>query len=238
MQVESAENLKGLSIKIDHTLLRPTATQSEIQKLISEGIEYNFATVCILPFYVPYAKKYLQDFYEKNSGSEFLKICTVVGFPLGANPTSAKVEETKWCVQMGADEIDMVLCLPAFKNCDMDSVRKDISEVRNAAKDRVLKVIIETVFLNEEEKFLACSISEECGADFVKTCTGFNGGAASVEDISLMRKSVSPRVKVKASGGIRSYAQALELIHAGADRLGTSSGIAILQNLKGSMGNY
>ena len=210
---------------IDHTCLRQDATPADIEKLCREAAEFGFASVCVNPIYVSLAGKLL-------SGSE-VKTCTVIGFPLGADATDSKVAETEKAYSDGADEFDMVIPIGKLKSGDYDYVKNDISAVVKAAKGRTVKVIIETAFLSDEEKIAACRLSCEAGADFVKTCTGFSHveGApnkATAHDVALMKRSVSPHVLVKASGGIRSLSDALEMIDAGASRLGTSSGVKII----------
>lgn len=214
---------------IDHTCLKQDATPADIEKLCFEAWEYGFASVCVNPVYVPFAKDLLDG-----SG---VKVCTVIGFPLGANSTDTKVAETEKAYADGADEFDMVISVGKLKSGDHDYVRKDISAVVEAAKGKTVKVIIETAFLTDEEKIAACRLSSAAGAHFVKTCTGFSRveGApnkATAHDVSLMKNSVSPGVMVKASGGVRTLSDALEMISAGASRLGTSSGVKIILEAK------
>jgi deoxyribose-phosphate aldolase len=211
----------NLSSMIDHTLLKPDATVEQIKKLCTEARENKFASVCINPYYIPLAVECL-----RGSG---VTVCTVIGFPLGATTTRTKVAEAKEAVENGAGEVDMVINIGALKSGDMDAVRNDIESVVIAVKGRALvKVIIETCLLTDEEKVKACSIAKIAGADFVKTSTGFSTGGATVEDVKLMRQVVGTDMGVKASGGIRSYATAMDMINAGANRLGTSSGIKII----------
>jgi deoxyribose-phosphate aldolase len=217
----------SLSSMIDHTLLKPDATEEQIKKLCKEARENKFASVCINPHYVPLAVECLR-------GSD-VKVCTVIGFPLGASTTRTKVAEAKEVVENGAGEVDMVINIGALKSGDIDAVRNDIESVVIAVKDRALvKVIIETCLLTDEEKVKACQIAKMAGADFVKTSTGFSTGGATVEDVKLMRQVVGSEMGVKASGGVRSFAAAMEMIKAGANRLGTSSGVAIVKGARES----
>lgn len=213
-----------LSKYIDHTVLAADATRQKIIDLCREARENSFASVCINSSWVALAKKELEG-----SG---VNVCTVVGFPLGAASSAAKAFEAETAVKDGASEVDMVINVGALKSGMYDFVEEDIKAVRKAVGNKVLKVIIETCLLTDEEKKIACQLSEKAGADFVKTSTGFSKGGATVEDVRLMRASVSERVQVKASGGIRSYETALAMIEAGATRLGTSSGIAIINGEK------
>lgn len=206
---------------IDHTLLKPDATKAEIVKVCSEAKEYNFASVCVNEYYTGLVAKEL-------AGSE-VKVCTVVGFPLGASTTEVKVAETKSAIAAGAQEIDMVINIGALKDKEDAYVTEDIRQVKAAAGDKVLKVIIETCLLTEEEKVRACELSVKAGADFVKTSTGFSKGGSTPEDVALMKKTVNGKALVKASGGVRSYEDAMAVIKAGADRIGASAGIAIIK---------
>lgn len=209
---------------IDHTLLKADATDAQIKKLAEEAIEHGFASVCINPCHV----KYVADIL-KNSG---VKVCTVIGFPLGANTVEAKVFETKEAISNGAQEIDMVLNIGKLKVGDYDYVKNEIKAVTRAAKsfgDIIVKVILETCYLSDEEKIKACKITVDAGADFVKTSTGFGSGGATVHDVELMRKTVGENFGVKASGGIRTAEFAREIVKAGANRIGTSSGIQIVK---------
>jgi deoxyribose-phosphate aldolase len=217
---------------IDHTLLKADATAEEVTKLCREAIDNDFAAVCINPSYVTLAAKLLASYSPK--------VCTVVGFPLGANPGTTKAYEAKIAADDGAEEIDMVINIGAIKNQDYGLVQQEISDVCRECHDRstqqqkkiLVKVILETCLLTKEEIVKACEICVEAGADFVKTSTGFRTGGATVEDVALMRQAVGPTVGVKASGGIRDLETAMELINAGATRIGTSSGIKIVQRLK------
>jgi deoxyribose-phosphate aldolase len=212
----------NLNKYIDHTMLKPFATEADIKKLCDAAREMNTASVCINPCNVPLARRLLE-------GSD-VKICTVIGFPLGANTTAIKEAETEIAYTDGCDEFDMVINIGALKDKRYDYVRRDIEAVVKAAKGKTVKVIIETFYLTDDEKIIACRLACEAGADFVKTCTGFNDGIATTEDIKLMKAAVTGDVKVKASSGIRTYEKAAALIEAGAERLGTSSGAAILQD--------
>lgn len=209
---------------IDHTLLKSTAREEDIRKLCAEAREYDFASVCINPCYVPLAKELL-------AGSD-VKVCTVIGFPLGANRTAIKVAETEQAYQDGCDEFDMVICVGALKEGRDAYVRDEIVQIVRAAKGRCVKVIIETGLLTDEEKVRAVKLACEAGATFVKTCTGFTEGKATVHDVQLMAEHVTGGVKVKASGGIKTYEDAMALIEAGASRLGASSGVAIMAGAK------
>jgi deoxyribose-phosphate aldolase len=216
-------NNEKLASRIDHTILKPDATEGQIMKLCKEAVEYNFASVCINSSNIPIAAKLLK-------GST-VKLCTVVGFPLGAATTKTKVFETKEAIKNGAHEIDMVINIGALKSGKLDFVKRDIEEVVFAAKEKaIVKVIIETCLLTGEEKVKACIIAKEAKAAFVKTSTGFSTGGATVEDVKLMRQTVGLNMGVKASGGIKDYNTAIAMINAGATRLGTSSGIAIIKN--------
>uniref|UniRef100_A0A7C3I3H3 Deoxyribose-phosphate aldolase n=1 Tax=Gracilinema caldarium TaxID=215591 RepID=A0A7C3I3H3_9SPIR len=208
---------------IDHTILKPTATAEQIRELCAEARANHFASVCVNPCWVPLVAKELNN-------SDVL-VCTVIGFPLGANPTDIKVEETKWAVKNGAQEVDMVINIGALKGGDYKTVEEDIRAVVKAAGKATVKVIIETCFLSNDEKRIACEAAMKAGAHFVKTSTGFGTGGATVEDVKLMRKTVGDAMKVKASGGIRSYHDAIAMLDSGADRIGTSSGVAIVAEL-------
>jgi len=224
-RISSAPNIQqvpaGLGTYIDHTLLKPTATPEDIIKLCQEAKQFEFATVCINPTYVKLAK-------EKLQGTS-VKVCTVVGFPLGATTSTSKVCETLQAVVDGADEIDMVINIGLLKSGRVKEVEEDIRAVAQACQGRVLKVIIETALLSDEEKVTASILSKAAGADFVKTSTGFASGGATAKDVALMRKAVGPEMGVKASGGIRDLATAAQMIEAGATRLGTSASIAIVK---------
>ncbi|MFT4147605.1 MAG: deoxyribose-phosphate aldolase [Micrococcaceae bacterium] len=211
-----------LNSYIDHTLLKPNATQEQIVKLCEEAKEYNFASVCVNPVWVSLAAQELE-------GSA-VKVCTVIGFPLGATSTAAKVAETQQAIADGADEVDMVINMAAANAGDKKALVADISAVVQAAhsENAIVKVIIETSQLDENAKVLASEAAKDAGADFVKTSTGFNGGGATVDDIKLMRQTVGPDMGVKASGGVRNAQDAQALVDAGATRLGASAGIDIV----------
>lgn len=209
---------------IDHTLLKADATKEQIVTLCEEAKKYTFASVCVNPTWVKVASELL-------NGTE-VKVCTVIGFPLGANTSATKAFETEDAIKNGATEVDMVINIGALKDKNYDLVKEDIKAVVDAAKGKALsKVIIETSLLTNEEKEIACKIAVEAGADFVKTSTGFSTGGATVEDISLMRKTVGPEIGVKASGGVRSSEDTEKMITAGATRIGASSGVAIVNGL-------
>lgn len=212
---------KNVTKMIDHTLLKADATKEEIVKLVEEAQKYSFASVCVNPTWVKISADMLKDTPE-------VKVCTVIGFPLGASTSETKAFETKNAIENGANEIDMVINIGALKDKLDDLVEKDIKAVVEAAKGKALvKVIIETCLLTREEKVRACELSVKAGADFVKTSTGFSTGGATVEDIRLMRETVGPEIGVKASGGVRSREDALAMIEAGATRIGASSGVSI-----------
>ncbi len=217
-------NKKQLAQYIDHTILKPDADRKSIMKLCEEARQYDFAAVCVNPVHVRQCAVAL-------AGSP-VKVCTVVGFPLGANSTGIKAQEAVSAVSDGAEEVDMVINIGALKDQDYLFVQNDIYEVVQAAlqadSTTTVKVIIETGLLSDEEKQRACELAKKAGAHYVKTCTGFSGGGATAADIALMRKTVGPYMGVKASGGIKNYQQACELIAAGATRIGASAGIAII----------
>jgi deoxyribose-phosphate aldolase len=215
------QNVAGL---IDHTLLKADATQEQIKKLCEEAREYNFASVCVNPTWVKAASEWLK-------GSD-VKVCTVIGFPLGANTPETKAFETKNAIENGAHEVDMVINIGALKDKNDELVERDIRAVVAAATGKALtKVIIETSLLTEEEKIRACELAVKAGTDFVKTSTGFSTGGATVEDITLMRKTVGPKIGVKASGGVRNTMDATKIIEAGATRIGASAGVSIVKGL-------
>jgi deoxyribose-phosphate aldolase len=210
---------------IDHTILKPEATVEDVKKLCKEAKEYNFASVCVNGCYANLVSTEL-------TGSD-VKTCVVVGFPLGAMTKEAKAFETTDAINNGASEIDMVINVGALKDKNYDLLKDDIEAVVNAAKGKaIVKVIIETCLLSDEEKVKACEISKEAKADFVKTSTGFSSGGATKEDIALMRKTVGPGLGVKASGGVRDYKTAMDMINAGASRIGASASIAIVNESK------
>lgn len=211
---------KTIASMIDHTLLKPEATPAQIEKLCAEAAEYHFASVCVNPVYIPLAARLL-----KGTG---VKVCCVVGFPLGAIAPEQKAAEAASCAAMGAEELDMVIHVGAAKAGDWALVQRDIEGVVKAAAGHTVKVIIETCLLTDEEKVKACEAAKAAGAHFVKTSTGFSTGGATTHDIALMRKTVGPKMGVKASGGIRDYETAMAMIEAGANRIGASAGIAIV----------
>jgi deoxyribose-phosphate aldolase len=203
---------------IDHTVLKGQATIADIKQLCKEAKQYGFASVCVNPVWVPLCSLLLKD--------AEIKVCTVVGFPLGANSSAAKAFEADLAVKEGADEIDMVVNIGALKSNMLDTVEHDIKAVREVCPGKILKVIIETSYLSEGEKRTVCNIAAACGADFVKTSTGFSDKGATVGDVELMKAASG--IKVKASGGIKTKEDALKMINAGASRLGTSSGVKII----------
>ncbi|MDN3438115.1 deoxyribose-phosphate aldolase [Planococcus sp. APC 3900] len=216
--------MTNIASYIDHTLLKPESTESQVIQLCKEAAEFKFASVCVNPTWVETAAAEL-------AGTE-VKVCTVIGFPLGASTPETKAFETTDAISKGAGEIDMVLNVGALKSGNTDHVKKDIEAVVNAAKGKaIVKVILETCLLTDEEKAAASQLSKEAGADFVKTSTGFSTGGATVEDVKLMRETVGPDLGVKASGGVRSLEDVQAMIEAGATRIGASSGVKIMQGL-------
>lgn len=213
---------------IDHTLLKPEASEEDILRVCAEAAEHHFKSVCVNPVWVSTVNRALL-------GTGVLT-CAVIGFPLGANNTDVKVFEARGATMDGADEVDMVINIAAARALNKDLLVADISAIAEVvhAEESILKVIIETSLLSDDEKVLACQAAVEAGADFVKTSTGFNGGGATAADVALMRATVGPDIGVKASGGVRSRETALEMIKAGATRIGTSSGIAIVSGRTGS----
>ena len=211
----------GLNKYIDHTILKATASSSDVQKLCEEAIEHEFYSVCVNGCYVADAKQLLQ-------GTD-VKVAAVVGFPLGAMTTAAKVFEAKEAVENGASEIDMVINVAKLKDGEFEYVENEIRQIKEAIGDNVLKVIIETCYLTDEEKVKACELSLVAKADFVKTSTGFGTGGATYEDVKLMKSVVGDNAKVKASGGVRDKETARKYVNLGAERLGTSSGIDIVK---------
>lgn len=214
---------KTLASMIDHTMLKPAATSGQIRQICKEALEYGFASVCINPCFVEFAANELK-------GSD-IKVCTVVGFPLGTNSTETKAYEAEKAVKDGAREVDMVINVGALKEGNLKYCENDIAQVVKASKGVLVKVIIETCLLTDDEKVNACLLSKKAGAGFVKTSTGFASGGATVGDVYLMRKTVGTAMGVKASGGIRNLQDALAMIEAGATRLGASSGIAIIDEM-------
>ncbi|MBS3903708.1 MAG: deoxyribose-phosphate aldolase [Simkania sp.] len=209
----------SLSSLIDHTLLRPDATAEEIRQLCQETITYQFASACVYPCWVSYAREQLVD----------ATLCSVVGFPLGMSMSETKSIETSQLVRLGVDEIDMVIHIGALKSKNYSLVKSDIECVVKAAEHAIVKVIIETCMLTNEEKQLASLLAVEAGAQFIKTSTGFSKAGATVADIALIRKVVGPEIGIKASAGIRDYATVMAMVEAGATRIGTSAGVAIVE---------
>ncbi|HWQ41730.1 MAG TPA: deoxyribose-phosphate aldolase [Desulfosporosinus sp.] len=213
---------------IDHTILKPIATQEDVTKICNEALNYGFASVCINPSFVPLAVNLLKD--------SAVLVCTVIGFPLGSTSTATKAFEAQEAVKNGALEVDMVINIGALKERREDVVFQDISTVVEAAKGAnskaITKVIIETCYLSDEEKVLACMLAKKAGAHFVKTSTGFGSGGATAPDIALMRETVGPEMGVKASGGIRNLQQVLDMVKAGATRIGASAGVEIVKELE------
>jgi deoxyribose-phosphate aldolase len=211
-----------LAATIDHTLLKPTATEEQIRVLCEEALKYRFASVCVQPYWVALCAKLLQD-------SPVL-VCTVIGFPLGATLPEVKAFEAQRCMALGAAELDMVINLGALKSRQLELVKDDITAVVDVAHPHgaIVKVIIETAYLTEEEKITACQLAKAAGADYVKTSTGFGPGGATVEDVRMMRTTVGPEMGVKAAGGIKTTAEARAMIAAGATRIGSSAGVMIV----------
>lgn len=223
---------RDLASTLDHTLLKPDATEQAIISLCEEAAEHSFATVCVNPCWVKLAAKQLQ-------GAEQVGITTVVGFPLGAASSASKAMETKQAVEDGATEIDMVLNIGYLKSRMLNAVKSDIEAVVAAAGDRALvKVILETCLLTNDEIIEACKLSVEAGAQYVKTSTGFSSGGATTEHIQLMRATVGPNIGVKASGGIRDYETAIAMLEAGASRIGASSSVAIVNRMDAKQDGY
>ncbi|MBT4792259.1 MAG: deoxyribose-phosphate aldolase [Halobacteriovoraceae bacterium] len=221
----------NLNLYIDHTLLKPNATSDQITKLCKEAIEHEFASVCVNSFFVPFCSRILKE--------AKVKVCTVVGFPLGASPKEVKAYEAKLAIEHGANEIDMVINISALKDELYDSVERDIAAVLKVCHENstLLKVIIETCLLTDDEKVKACEIAKKLKVDFVKTSTGFSTGGATVEDVKLMKEAVGDDIQVKASGGIKDIETAKKMIAAGATRLGASSGVKLMAGKSGTA-NY
>ena len=214
--------VKGeIAAMIDHTILKAEATEQQVRNLCQEAATNHFAAVCINPGYVPLCAGLL--------AKTEVDVCTVIGFPLGANPTEIKVAEAKWSVENGATEVDLVINIGAMRSGNYDLVYKEIAAVKKAAGSALVKVIFENCYLTKKEKILACLMCKEAGVEFVKTSTGFGSSGATAEDVYLMRSVVGAGMGVKAAGGIRTYADALKMVEAGADRIGTSAGVAILE---------
>ncbi len=211
---------KELYSHVDHTLLKPVATWEQIQKICDESIKYETASICIPACYI----KRINETYANK-----VNICTVIGFPLGYNSTESKVVEAKQAILDGANEVDMVVNICDVKNGDFDKVEKEIATIKAACGDKILKVIIETCYLTDEEKIALCGCVTRAHADYIKTSTGFGTGGATYEDVALFAKHVGPDVKIKAAGGIRTREDMEEFLRLGADRLGTSSAISILE---------
>lgn len=216
----------GIAALIDHTILKPDASREEVLKVCAEARQYNFASVCVNSYWIPVVAAELR-------GTP-VKACTVIGFPLGAASTAAKVCETENAVSAGAQEVDMVINVGALKSCDHEAVRNDIQSVAEAAHrgGAILKVILETALLTDEEKAIACTLSKLAGADFVKTSTGFAKHGATAQDVALMRKIVGPEMGVKASGGIRTFEDLKVMTEAGASRIGASASVKIVEAAK------
>lgn len=206
---------------IDHTVLKADTPKETVKRIFDEAIEYDFASVCINPCHVKYAADYLKD--------SDVKVCTVVGFPLGATTSGTKAFETSEAVNNGADEIDMVMNIGALKDKNYDYVCDDIKAVVQAAGGKTVKVILETCLLTQEEIVKACQLCQQAGADFVKTSTGFSTRGATIEDVEIMKATVGDTMKVKAAGGVRTYDDMVKIVAAGADRIGTSAGCSLVQ---------
>jgi deoxyribose-phosphate aldolase len=213
-------NKKELAAMMDHTLLKAAATPDQIRQICREAKEIGAASVCVNPCHVKLVSEELKE--------SSVKVCTVIGFPLGANTSEVKAFETKDAIQNGADEVDMVINIGALLSGDTDAVYQDIKKVVDAAEKTTVKVIIETCYLSDDQKRAACEAALKAGADFVKTSTGFGTGGANVHDVALMRDAVGEQMRVKASGGIHNYEEAMAVVEASADRLGVSASIAIL----------
>lgn len=207
---------------IDHTLLKANASKNDITKLCDEAMQYDFASVCVNPVWVSYCAEYLKE--------SDVRVCTVIGFPLGANTSKVKAYETKMAIEEGADEVDMVINIGALKAGDMDTVYQDIQAVVDASQGHCVKVIIETCLLTDEEKVLACQQAMKAKATFVKTSTGFSTGGATVHDVALMKQTVGDHCEVKASGGVKTFEDMEAMVNAGASRIGTSSGISLMNH--------
>ncbi len=206
---------------IDHTLLAPDATREQIKRICEEAKQYHFASVCVNPGWIKYCKEQLK-------GSE-VNVCTVIGFPLGATLMASKISEAKESLFEGADELDMVINIGRLKDHDDNYVKTEIQELKRVCQNHILKVIIETCLLTDEEKIRACRLAKEAGADFVKTSTGFSKGGATVEDVKLMRETVGPEMGVKASGGVKTKEDLINMVKAGATRIGTSHGVDLVK---------
>ena len=223
MDARPSQQITAIASLIDHTLLRPEATADDIRKLCDEAWTYRFASVCVNPYWVPRV--------ALDIGDSGVKVCTVVGFPLGASMTTSKVAETESAVRAGAQEIDMVLNIGELRGGNYDAVREDIRAVVNAAHGvgAIVKVILETALLNDEQKAIACELAKVAGAEFVKTSTGFSTGGATAHDVALMRRAVGDSMGVKASGGIRTLENLKTMVAAGASRIGASASVSIVE---------
>jgi deoxyribose-phosphate aldolase len=226
----SAEQAAALAGLIDHTILKPDAKQTDVATFCDDARRYGFRSVCVNPIHVAFVAARL-------AGSD-VRTCSVVGFPFGATTPEAKATEAAGAVANGAKEIDMVIAIGALKDGRIDAVRDDIAAVRAATSGAVLKVIIEAAMLTDDEKRIACRLAKEAGADFVKTSTGYGGGGATAVDVALMRETVGPDLGVKAAGGVRTREAAEQMIAAGATRIGTSSGLAIIGQSKPAADSY
>ena len=226
MDAQQSPHITAIASLIDHTLLRPEATAADIRKVCGEAREYGFASVCVNPYWVPLVASEL-------AGST-VKVCTVVGFPLGANMTAIKVAETVAAIRAGAQEIDMVLNIGELRGGTLDAVRDDIRAVVSAASagNAIVKVILETALLDDEQKTIACELAKEAGAAFVKTSTGFSTGGATTHDVALMRRVVGDSMGVKASGGIRTLDDLKAMVAAGASRIGASASVKIVEAVR------
>lgn len=213
--------MEPLNAYIDHTLLKPDAAQRQVKELCAQAKDYRFASVCVLPWYVSFARSELRDSQVKTG--------TVIGFPLGAHLTEIKVREARRAIEDGAQELDMVMNIAAFKSRDEKAVLADMAALREVAAPLVVKVIIETGLLTQSEIVAACQLCEKAGVSFVKSSTGFSTAGARVDDVALMRRVLSRNVKIKASGGIRDFKTARQMIEAGAERIGTSHGVQIMR---------
>ncbi len=218
---ENTMNIEYIMSKVDHTLLSQATTVLDIQQLCDDAIKFKTASVCVPPSYVSFCKNYLQ---------ERVAVCTVIGFPNGYNTTSVKCAETVQAIKDGADEIDMVINISAVKNKQYDFVFNEIKQIKSICQNKILKVIIETCLLTDEEKIRMCEIVTRSGADYIKTSTGFAGGGATFEDIKLFSENIGDNLKIKAAGGIKSFDDAEQFIKLGADRLGTSRLVSILKS--------
>jgi deoxyribose-phosphate aldolase len=220
--IRRKKTMANIAQMIDHTLLKPTATREDIVRLRQEAVDYRFRSVCVHPYFVPLVKTL------NTQSSSIVKICTVIGFPLGENYVTAKIEEAKIALTQGADELDMVINLGALKSNDYQYVQNEIEKIREVTEGKILKVIVETCYLTESEKETICNIVLESGADYIKTSTGFGTGGANCEDVKLFKSIVGNKIGIKASGGIRDITAFKEIVEAGAAIVGTSNGIDIV----------